>query len=346
MSPVLVQPYTLPTDSKQGDFLRRMHLENGVEVRGTHWITPADVGSRDLFILDITQSMEGGFDSVNIYDRGVLSWGIMQWTARTGSLTGALVFIKRRLWATHRKRIWDKVFTANGLDADPKGLIAFGKRLQTPQDVRLAFRGTMQIGKFDPKIVTYWATMMARAGRHPAVVELQVEYAGRVVDAVLNKRILNLPYRPPGLIGLSTSALAGSDPYAEALVFVLWTNNPRHALLFVRQAARSSYSISRGKDPAAWDSDAFAEALLRLCHQSRFGNWQARAARTTARRDQARRAGAMALTPFERRYQTVLAAQKSARLQKIASRAAAASRKRDMLFFSNEAKPDPLNQTH
>ena len=90
---------------------------------------------------------KAGSNSVNLYDRGVLSWGIMQWTARTGSLPQTLVFIKRRLWATGRKRLWDKIFVANGLDADPGGLIVYGKRLGTPQDVRRAFRGTMQIGK-------------------------------------------------------------------------------------------------------------------------------------------------------------------------------------------------------
>ena len=320
-SPVLVQAYTLQaTSPKQADFLRRMHLENGVEVRGTHWIMPADARSQDIFILAVTQSMEGGFDSVNIYDRGVLSWGLMQWTARTGSLTEVLVFIKRRLCATHRRRLWTKIFAANGLDADANGLLAFGKRLQTPQQVRLAFRGTMKIGGCDPKIVNYWSTVMARAGRNPAVEALQVEYAGHIVDTVLAARLKGVPCRTPGRTGTTIADLAGSDPYTKALAFVLWTNNPRHALLYVGQAARAARSLSGGNDLSQWPPGAFSSALLRLCRESRFGNWSARASQIESRRAQAGCADGAGATPFEQRCLLALASQKAARAQLIASR--------------------------
>ena len=315
LSPVQVAPYTLPTlmDPKRADFLRKMHLEDGMLVGSTHRITNRDVGSRDLFILDITQSLEGGFDSVNLYDRGVLSWGIMQWTARTGSLTQALVFVKRRLWASRRKRLWDKIFVANGLDADPAGLIVYGKRLQTPQDVRRAFRGTMQIGKYDPKLMTHWATVMARAGRQPAVAALEVEYAGHIVDAVLKKRLAGLDYHAPGRSGLTVADLAANDPYAEALVFALWTNNPRHATSYVEDAARAARGVSDSDDPSLWKPGAFSSALLRLCHGSRFGNWRQRAALIEARAQAVRGADVSGLTPFELQYQTVLAARTAKR---------------------------------
>ena len=320
VSPVLVEPYALPTDTdpKRAGFLRRMHLEDGLLVRSTRRITRPDVGTRDLFILDITQSLEGGFDSVNMYDRGVLSWGLMQWTGRTGSLTQALVFIKRRLWATRRKRVWDKIFVANGLDADPDGLIVYGKRLRTPQDVRVAFRGTMQIGKGDPKLMTHWATVMARAGRQPAVAALEVEYAGRIVDAMLDQRLTDLPYHAPGRAGVTVADLASNDPYSEALVFALWTNNPRHAVSYVEQAARAARGVSDGDDPSLWKPGAFGDALLRLCQGSRFGNWRARAALIEARAASVRGADVSALTPFERHYQTVLAARKAKRIMEAA----------------------------
>ena len=324
-SPVLVQPYLLPTanDPARANFLRKMHLENGVLVKGTRWITRKDVGSRDLFILDITQSLEGGFDSVNLYDRGVLSWGIMQWTARTGSLTQTLVFIKRRLWATRRKRLWDKIFVANGLDADPDGLIVYGKRLGTPQEVRVAFRGTMKIGGFGPKLVNHWATVMARAGRHPAVAALEVEYAGHIVDAALKKRLSGLPYHAPGRAGLTAADLAANDPYTEALVFALWTNNPRHAFQYVADAARAARDVSRSDDPTLWTPGAFSDALLRLCHGSRFGNWRQRAALIEARARSVQDADAAGLTPFERQYQTVLAARQAKRAVEIAGQGGA-----------------------
>ncbi len=336
LSPVIVQPYTLPTaaDPARSQFLRKMHLEDGVQVQGTHWITRPDVGSRDLFILDITQSLEGGFDSVNMYDRGVLSWGIMQWTARTGSLVDTLVFIKRRLWVTRRKRLWDKLFVANGLDAAPAGLIVYGKPLQTPQQVRVAFRGTMKIGGYDPKLVTHWATVMARAGREPAVEALEVEYAGHIVDAALKKRLEDLPYHAPGRDGLTAEDLTANDPYAEALVFALWTNNPRHAYEYVSEAARAARGVSQSDDPSLWKPGAFSAALLRLCGGSRFGNWKARAAMIEARAQAVRSADPSTLTPFEQGYQLVLARRKAKRALELAGQAGggapamASSRKR------------------
>ncbi len=322
LSPVIVQPYTLPTatDPARSLFLRKMHLENGVQVQGTHWITPSDVGSRDLFVLDITQSLEGGFDSVNLYDRGVLSWGIMQWTARTGSLVDTLVYIKRRLWVTRRKRLWDKLFVANGLDADPGGLIVYGKPLKTPQDVRVAFRGTMKIGGYDPTLVNHWATVMARAGRDPAVESLQVEYAGHIVDAALKKRLDGLPYHAPGRDGVTAEDLTANDPYAQALVFALWTNNPRHAYIYVTQAARAARGVSGSDDPTLWKPGAFSAALLRLCGGSRFGNWSDRAAVIEARAEAVRVAAPSTLTPFERGYQLVLAQRKVKRALELAGR--------------------------
>ena len=308
LSTILIKPYALPTttDPKRADYLRRMNLENGAEVRGTHWITKPDVGSRDLFILDITQSLEGGFDSVNLYDKGIASWGIMQWAARYGSLTDVLVFVKRRLWAEKRKRLWDKIFVANGLDVDSQTLYAFGKPLKTAADIRLAFRGTLKVSQYDPKLMTHWALTLARAGRQPAIMALQVEYAGHIVDAVLKKRLRGLPYHAPGRDGLTIADLAANDPYAEALIFALWTNNPRHALRYISDAARAAHRVSSSDDPALWTRGAFSKALLRLCDNSRFGNWKSRAALIETREAALRSDSLSAITPFERGYQSHL----------------------------------------
>ena len=155
LTPVAVVPYVVPTPAgvtnpAQASFLKRMNLENGVEVRSTRWIEPGDVTTRNLFILSVTQSLEGGFDSVNLYDKGVLSWGIMQWTAGTGSLPPVLTYIKRRLMQTGQARVWNKVFVAQGIDADAQGLIVYGKPLLTSDDMRLAFRGSAIPGNYDP----------------------------------------------------------------------------------------------------------------------------------------------------------------------------------------------------
>ena len=330
LSPVVVQPYVVPTatDPARANFLRRMNLENGVEVRSTRGIQPADVTTRDLFILSITQSLEGGFDSVNVYDKGVLSWGVMQWTAGTGSLPPVLTYIKRRLIGTGQKRVWDKVFVGQGLDADARGLIAYGKPLQTSDEMRLAFRGSAIPGNYDPKIANYWATVFARAGRQPAVQKFQCEYAERRVDALLRQTA-------PGQ-NTTLAGVCGADPFAESLLFALWTNNPRHALQYVSDAAQIARRGSGETDPALWGSGTFRDALLARCRVSRFGNWPARAALIAERADVLHTAAPSALTPYERVCQTALSERKA----RLASRRKAMPTPRPLL---SKRKPARLN---
>ncbi len=306
LTPVVVQPYVVPatvTDPAQASFLKRMNLENGVEVRSTRWIEPGDVMTRNLFILSVTQSLEGGFDSVNLYDKGVLSWGVMQWTAGTGSLPPVLTYIKRRLIGTGQARVWNKVFVAQGIDADARGLIVYGKPVTTSDDMRLAFRGSAIPGNYDPKMAGYWATVMARAGRQPAVQLYQREYAQRVVDALLTRAV-------PGQ-SVTVERLCGGDAYAEALAFALWTNNPRHAMEYLGDAALAARQGTGQPNPALWGPGTFRDALLARCRVSRFGNWQTRAALIAARASALHTAPASSLTPYERTCQAALSARKT-----------------------------------
>jgi len=313
LTPVTVRPYVLPDmtkDPARFNFLRRMNLENGVEVRSTRWIRPEEVTTRNLFILEVTQSLEGGFDSVNLYDKGVLSWGVMQWTAATGSLPPTLVYIKRRLIGTGQGRVWDKVFVKQGLDVDRRGLLVFGKPLTTPDDMRLAFRGSRRVGNYDPKVVNYWATVFARAGRQRPVQQFQREYAQRVVDDVLTRPLPGVPYHAPGH-GAAVAGLTGGDPYAQALVFALWTNNPRHAREYVGDAARAARAASPADNPALWPDGTFRKALLRRCQMSRFGNWRQRGAVIEARAEAMQTSSPARLSPYERDCQTALAVRKA-----------------------------------
>ena len=330
LTPVPVVPYVVPivtNDPARASFLRRMNLENGVEVRSTRWIEPGDVTTRNLFILSVTQSLEGGFDSVNMYDKGVLSWGIMQWTAATDSLPPTLIYIKRRLMQTGQARVWNKVFVAQGLDVDRRGLIAYGKPLATPEDMRLAFRGSVIPGNYDPKVVNYWATVLARAGRQPGIQQFQREYAQRVVDDVLTQPLPSIPYHLPGHEEATVEAITGGDPFAQALVFALWTNNPRHAQEYVGDAARLARTKSDSDNPAEWGPGTFREALLQRCRVSRFGNWRQRAALIEARAEALRTSAPESLTPYEQHCQADLSARKM-RLVLLASRHKPASVRR------------------
>ena len=304
LTPVIVQPYdaVLPTSPVQASYQKRMNLENGVEVRGTRGIAPSDVTTRNLFILSVTQSLEGGYDSVNLYDKGVLSWGLMQWTAGTGSLPPMLTYLKRRLMRTGQKAVWDKVFIGQGLDADAQHLFAYGKPLLTSDDMRRAFRGSALPGNYDPKITNYWAVVFARAGRQSAVQQFQCEYAEQVVDSVLAQ---TTPSQKTTLAGL-----CGRDPFAEALLFALWTNNPRHASEYAGDAVRLARQKTGESDPALWGPSAFRDALLARCRTSRFSNWKERGELIASKAAALHTAPPALLTPYERVCQTALSARK------------------------------------
>lgn len=324
LTPVNVEPYAVSTeaDPKLKAWKMRMHLEDGVMVKGTRYIMDKDVTTRELFVLRITQSLEGGFDSVNIYDRGILSWGIMQWASHSGRLDQALLYIKNRLQEEHREVLWHKLFTGNGLDVDKDaGLEFYGRAPGLNLDARrVLIRGTARPGKYDPATAEHWAAVLARAGRQPEIARLEVEYASKMVDGVLGAGVAGVPYHLPGRSGVTVDDLVSDDPYAAALVFVLWTNNPRHAWQYVAAAANAARSVSAADDPSNWRPGAFASALLGLCKRSQFGNWQQRAEYIEARATEARTAAPADLTPFEQQYQQILAARTAHRLVELASR--------------------------
>ena len=163
---------------------------------------------------------------------------------------------------------------------------------------------------------TYWATVFARAGRQPAVQHLQREYAQRIVDDVLTRSLPNIPYHVPGHGAATVEDLTGGDPYAEALVFALWTNNPRHAQEYIGDAARTARAALGSQNPAEWGTETFRGALLERCRASHFSNWRVRATLIESRAYALRTTASNALTPYERGQQVLLAAHK-ARLSRL-----------------------------
>ena len=102
----------LPVRPRQVD-----SLEPGVRAGGSARFRPAG-DPRDL-VLAATAAAEGGYDTVNMYDRGILSWGIMQWTVHMGSLQGALAFILAGLRQRGQAALWGQLFP--GLDVSGSG---------------------------------------------------------------------------------------------------------------------------------------------------------------------------------------------------------------------------------
>ncbi len=107
---------------------RKVRLEAGAMTASTCGLSEGEASrSRAKYLLRATESVEGGYDAVNIYDRGILSWGIMQWASHSNSLQDALYYMKGRLRDKNKSRVWKTLFKDRGLDVQrgPDGSAAF-----------------------------------------------------------------------------------------------------------------------------------------------------------------------------------------------------------------------------
>lgn len=252
---------------------RKLRLESGVYVPSTTSIGAREAArNREKFILRATQAVEGGYDSVNIYDRGVLSWGLMQWTSHSGQLQDVLWYTKQRLLDRGQANVWASLFKSQGLDIQQSGGIptfhVFGPAGWRPitgiEELRILFRGTRTVDKYDAPTVTRWSRIFARAGRHPSVQAAQNDWAVRLL-----RRCLNEPVEG----GRRVSDYTRGDVFSEALTFALWTNNPgasrRHFALAVRQARQ----VTGETNPARWPGGLFPLLWEQTAANSEFGAW-------------------------------------------------------------------------
>jgi hypothetical protein len=261
----------------------KLRLEPGALVNATCFLDREKArADRDLAILLATERVEGGFDAVNIYDRGVLSWGMMQWAAHANSLQDALWYVKNRLAEKDRADTWAALFKAYGLDVQrqPDGTAAFcvggtdrvtGVTSWRPvtgiDNLRVLFRGTKTVGKYDPATAALWAKVFARAGRNPVVQTLQTEWATRRVHEALSEAVDGR---------WAVRDFTGGDVFSDALYFAFWTNNPRASREHFARAVRQTRQITGEADPSQWPPALFPFVWESVGRNSAFGTWPSR----------------------------------------------------------------------
>jgi hypothetical protein len=258
---------------------KKLRLEPGAYVRATAAPSAGTAaGSRERYLLLATAAVEGGFDAVNVYDRGILSWGLMQWTAHADGLQNALWYAKQRLIAKRKARLWAALFKAQGLDVQRgvDGRVAFfvggptrsWRPVRGQDDLRVLFRGTKKPGKYDPVTVARWARVFARAGRNPTVQTLQTEWATRRLRACLDETV-DRSWR--------VGDFSRGDLFSDALTFALWTNNPEACREHYRRAVRACRKVTGSADPARWPPGLFPLVWEHTARTSTFGTWARRA---------------------------------------------------------------------
>ena len=258
-------------------------LEDGLKAGGKTRFRPTK-HPKDL-VLAATGAAEGGFDTVNLYDRGILSWGIMQWSAHAGTLQELMHFIASELRQQGRHDAWESCF--DGLAVEHvQGRAAFvhnGRSAVTNAELRQLFRGSTAVGQFDPTIASAWVNRFAAAGRLGEVQTLQRAHAHGEIDRVFARDVGRRFAEPQyGRVG---EYVSGSLK-ASALMFGMWTNNPKQSYVELRRAIDASQPTGATKHPSTWNAGweaPFADQLERTLRGSRFSVWGDEHARAKGR---------------------------------------------------------------
>jgi uncharacterized protein YcbK (DUF882 family) len=291
--------------------------EDGIYVRGTERFK-AEPGSAQDRILASMAAAEGGFDTVNMYDQGIVSWGIMQWTAHAGSLQRLLAFVRRRLGELGRSDLWSRLFPE--LDVRTAGstntLLHRAQPVTGKPALRTLFRGKPVAGQYDDATIRRWATIFALAGRDPVIQQLQREHArsevtragavrlGPTLATFKRSHCARRPLSgvwpavcrelsdPPAAYETAYGRVAdyvGHDVRAGALYFGMWTNNPAMTYLHLKRAIDRYATTTGSKLPAAWPAGwpgRFADTFEQVLRGSTFSYWgdaKAAAANRTSR---------------------------------------------------------------
>jgi len=253
---------------------------------GVTKITPNQI--RDKYALAVAVAAEietgGAFDKVQMYDRGILSWGIKQWTLHAGSLQGLLAFIKTRI----DSGLWSKLFP--GLDMSGETLVFNGTPYATPKGdsdaanlaLRRILRGTESQTDFDATIMDRWIGIFGTAGLDPTIQKLQLEYAITALKRNLNLQ-LGRVLAQRNLIKGSQAGNYGrvgdyieSSPLALALFNTMETQNPKYTYEYLKRVinrfAQRNGTYNTTRWPADW-REKFADELRNDFAESGVGCW-------------------------------------------------------------------------
>jgi hypothetical protein len=226
-----------------------------------------------------------------MYDRGILSWGIKQWTLHRGSLQQLLGFIKARL----EPSLWARLFP--GIDIQGTTLLVNGKSLQVPREdddaaglaLRRSFRGSEDPKKFNTSIMDNWLSVFALAARNPSVQQLQLEYAAKSLRDNLNKHlgrtlkarsdVKQTDVQNYGRVG----DYIEESPLALALFNSMETQNPKWTYIYLKRVVDRLAGRHRSHDVTRWPSgwqDMFVQQLSKEFSESGFACWGTQAVAT------------------------------------------------------------------
>jgi hypothetical protein len=261
----------------------------GRQAKATAYIEPNVINDKyDLAVVIAAKVETGGsFDKVQMYDKGILSWGIKQWTLHRGSLQKLLAFIKMRLAETGQAS-WTDLFP--NLDIQSGKIVVHGTPYATPENdddsadlaLRRVFRGNTHPGEFDKDTMDRWLVIFAWAGRNPAIQKLQFEYAKKSLLDNLNS---SLGKKLRGRNEIKESQVQNyrrvgdyieNSPLALTLFNGMETQNPKWTYLYLKRIVDLFAASSKTYDTSLWPSnwrEKFAVELTNAFKASGVACW-------------------------------------------------------------------------
>lgn len=223
----------------------------------------AELGASNTRILSAISGFEGGFSTVNTYDRALVTWGFMQWTGGNASdLTQTMGIIKNR----HPEAFAEQL-QQYGIDVVGNKLAILGRDGKPMQRGGKPVNGDQaaEVIRDDPKL----AAVMEHAGRNPDIQRGQMEAAVQIeITSALTKSVTLQQGKHSVSLPIG-SAL--SSEYAVGLLANTWVHSGCAAAQGAVQKALQAFVKSHpyepdraGFDAQAWAAQAEAAIVPRL----------------------------------------------------------------------------------
>jgi len=236
-------------------------LEGGIRLRGTMKIVvpPGTTDPSDIIMAAIAGVETSTYDDLNLYDRGILTWGISQWTLHADSLQKLL-----RAMKTDRPALFKRLFQDRGVDVGTREMeiVLNGRLCSTVADIRLAIKGDRNgRAKNDTtpwteamfKRMESWARLFGDAARDTECQAFQRAYAVRQYRADVLAASIDRWAKVKGYGRVSR--YADRNLLVQAMLCGLYVNNPTGSMVVMARTIDHFRKANGGQtDPARWSA--------------------------------------------------------------------------------------------
>jgi hypothetical protein len=199
----------------------------------------------------------GTYDAIQTYDKGILSFGIMQWTLHQGSLMKFLEYLKTKCGEAGTAAFHEH-FDPLGLDVHGESMIVNGTTIKPDDAGRKAMD---KLIRADKDTTRRWVVAFNAAGKDERIARAQWNYTKKQYTATAGNNLEKYlsfarkkGYSPKHAGSYHTPSFWCREPDAAALFFSMTTNNPGYSYYGVIKAA-DAFMTEFGADPKAWQEN-------------------------------------------------------------------------------------------